>query len=48
MAGEKRAHQRERAYPTGLKVTDDELAALRLVQASFHGEWNYTLNPHEG
>jgi transposase len=32
-------------YPTGLKVTDDELAALNLVRASFHGEWNYTIKP---
>lgn len=35
-------------YPTGLKVTDDELAALHLVRAAFHGEWNYTINPHKG
>lgn len=34
-------------YPTGLKVTDDELAALNLVRASFHGEWNYTIKPQE-
>lgn len=33
-------------YPTGLKVTDDELAALHLVRAAFHGEWNYTIKPH--
>jgi hypothetical protein len=30
-------------YPTGLKVTDEELATLNLVRASFHGEWNYTI-----
>lgn len=35
-------------YPTGLKVTDDELAALQLVRAPFHGEWNYTIQPQEG
>src|SRR6476646_6794408 len=35
-------------YPTGLKVTDDELAALNLVRASFHGEWNYTIKPQLG
>jgi hypothetical protein len=34
-------------YPTGLKVTDDELAALHLVRASFHGEWNYTIKPQK-
>ncbi len=32
-------------YPTGLKVTDEELAALNLVRASFHGEWNSTTKP---
>jgi transposase len=32
-------------YPTGLKVTDEELAALNLVRDTFHGEWNYTIKP---
>jgi hypothetical protein len=32
-------------YPTGLKVTDDELAALNLLRDPFHGEWNYTIKP---
>ncbi len=35
-------------YPTGLKVTDEELAAINLFRASFHGEWNYTIKPQEG
>jgi transposase len=34
-------------YPTGLKVTDEELAALNLCRHSFHGEWNYTIKPQE-
>ncbi len=34
-------------YPTGLKVSDDELAALNLYRESFHGEWNYTIKPQE-
>jgi transposase len=33
------------SYPTGLKVTDEELAALNLVHDAFHGEWNYTITP---
>jgi Rhodopirellula transposase DDE domain len=33
------------AYRTGLKVSDKELAAVRLSKASFHGEWNYTIAP---
>lgn len=36
-----------RTSPTGLKGTDDELAALYLVRASFHGKWNSTIKPHE-
>jgi hypothetical protein len=36
------------SYPTGLKVTDAELAALNIVRDSFHGEWNYTIKPQEG
>jgi transposase len=32
-------------YPTGLKVTDEDLAALNLVRDAFHGEWNYTIQP---
>ena len=35
-----------RTYPTGTKVTDDELAALNLFRNTFHGEWNYTILPH--
>jgi Rhodopirellula transposase DDE domain len=32
-------------YPTGIKVSDAELAAVRLEPATFHGEWNYTIRP---
>jgi transposase len=32
-------------YPTGIKVTDEELAAVNLIPAGFHGEWNYTIAP---
>ena len=34
-------------YPTGLKVSDEELAALNLSRDPFHGEWNYTIKPQE-
>jgi transposase len=33
-------------YPTGTKVTDEELATLHLLRDAFHGEWNYTILPH--
>ncbi len=32
--------------PTGIKVSDAELAALNLSRDPFHGEWNYTIKPH--
>src|SRR5215468_974201 len=35
----------ENAYPTGIKVSDAELAAVRLKRAKFHGDWNYTILP---
>ena len=31
-------------YPTGVKVTDGQLAALPLRPHKFHGDWNYTLD----
>jgi len=34
-------------YPTGIKITDEELPALRLEKSEFHGEWNYTLKSHK-
>ena len=30
-------------YPTGVKITDTELAAVPLHPHDFHGEWNYTI-----
>jgi len=32
-------------YPTGIKVSDDELAAVNLIPDSFHGDWNYRIEP---
>jgi hypothetical protein len=32
------------AYPAGRKVSDDELATVRLERAAFHGDWNYTIH----
>ncbi|MCA1676657.1 MAG: ISAzo13 family transposase, partial [Actinobacteria bacterium] len=31
------------SYPTGMKVTDEELAAVPLSPHDWHGEWNYTI-----
>jgi hypothetical protein len=32
-------------YPTGIQVTDDDMARLRLELDSFHGDWNYRILP---
>ena len=32
-------------YKTGLKVTDEELATIKLKRCDFHGDWNYTISP---
>jgi transposase len=39
------ARKDRQTYPTGRKVSDAELAALNLVTATFHGDWNYTIKP---
>ena len=32
-------------YETQIKVSDQELAQLRMTRHAFHGDWNYTLKP---
>ncbi len=32
-------------YPTGIKVSDEDMAALSITRDPFHGEWNYALQP---
>jgi hypothetical protein len=34
-----------RKYPTGRKVTDEEMKGVNLERHSFHGDWNYTIRP---
>jgi DDE family transposase len=34
------------SYETGGKVSDEELATVKLKKDQFHGEWNYTISPH--
>jgi hypothetical protein len=34
-----------RQYPAGRKVSAEEMAALKLTPARFHGEWNYVIHP---
>ena len=40
-----RAELDENTYPTGVKVTNKQLAAVNITRHSFHGEWNYTVAP---
>jgi Rhodopirellula transposase DDE domain len=35
----------DNVYPKGIVVSDEELAAINIVRADFHGEWNYTIKP---
>jgi hypothetical protein len=32
-------------YESGIKVSDDELAAVHIQRDEFHGEWNYSILP---
>jgi hypothetical protein len=34
-------------YPTGIAYTTADVDALPLKRHDFHGEWNYTLTPHD-
>src|SRR5450830_782498 len=34
-----------RKYPTGRKVTDEEMQRVNLERSTFHGDWNYTIRP---
>ena len=34
-----------RRYPTGRRVTDEEMKRVNLDRDTFHGDWNYTIRP---
>jgi len=36
------------SYPKGIKISDEELAEVKLKEHKFHGEWNYTIAPSAG
>jgi len=40
-----RAELDENKYPKGVKVSDAQLAAVKLIRHTFHGDWNYTIAP---
>ena len=33
------------AYPTGIKVSNSDMATLNITRDAFHPDWNYTLSP---
>jgi len=33
------------SYPTGIKVSDEDLATLSIKREAFHGDWNYSIQP---
>ena len=35
------------AYDTGVKISDAQMDALPLTRHDWHGDWNYTLHPHD-
>lgn len=36
----------QNSYPTGIKVSDEEMSRLNIERNAFHGDWNYTMRPH--
>ncbi|WP_446221582.1 ISAzo13 family transposase [Nocardia sp. IBHARD005] len=32
-------------YPKGVKITDDQFAAVSITRHDWHGDWNYTIGP---
>ena len=37
----------QRIYETGIDVTEAQWNSIRLQRDAFHGEWNYTITPHD-
>jgi len=35
----------ERTYPKAIAVSDQQMDAINMTRAKFHGEWNYTIHP---
>ena len=37
-----------RRYPSGRKVSNEEMKMVNVERDKFHGEWNYVIRPHQG
>ena len=35
----------QRTYARGIEITDQQLASVNITRHTFHGDWNYTINP---
>jgi hypothetical protein len=35
-----------RKYAVGKAISDKQMRVVQIVEDTFHGEWNYTINPH--
>ena len=33
-------------YPSGIVVSDEQMAAINIKRSTFHGDWNYTISPN--
>jgi hypothetical protein len=33
------------AYPKGIAVSEQDMAAINIARDNFHGDWNYTIRP---
>ena len=36
-----------REYPKGISISDAQMKTVRIERHTFHGEWNYTILPHD-
>jgi len=43
-----KAKLNQKIYPTGIKISDSELARVKIKRNKFHGEWNYCIIPNKG
>jgi transposase len=34
------------SYPKGIKISDEKMKQINIQHDDFHGEWNYSINPH--
>ncbi len=34
-------------YQKGIKISDEEMSAIKLIKEPFHGEWNYIIKPRK-